>query len=110
MLLNQDQAYSGSLLISVATLGNTLGGMTTWLIGYWLAERLPTRALGPEYQPALRRLGRWGSPALLLSWLPILGDPLCLAAGWLRVSPRSAILFMAAGKGLRYGIVLWLTD
>lgn len=110
MLLNQDPAYSGAILIGVATLGNTLGGMTTWLMGYWLAERFPARALGPQYQPALRHLGRWGSPALLLSWLPVLGDPLCLAAGWLRVSPLSAILFMAMGKGLRYGTILWLTN
>jgi len=45
---------------------------------------------------------RYGSPALLLSWVPIVGDPLCVAAGWLRLNPWLATLFIALGKFARY--------
>ena len=45
---------------------------------------------------------KYGSPALLLSWVPILGDPLCVAAGWLRLNPWLSALFIALGKFARY--------
>ncbi|MCG8091016.1 MAG: DedA family protein, partial [Candidatus Thiodiazotropha endolucinida] len=63
-------------------MGNTLGGLSSWLIGWWLAKRFPQKGLKDQRQrQALERIGRYGSPALLLSWLPVVGDPLCLAAG-----------------------------
>jgi membrane protein YqaA with SNARE-associated domain len=51
---------------------------------------------------------RYGSPALLAAWVPIVGDPLCVAAGWLRINPWFAALFMAIGKFARYVIVATL--
>jgi membrane protein YqaA with SNARE-associated domain len=48
---------------------------------------------------------RWGSPVLLLSWVPLLGDPLCVAAGWLRLNPWWATLFIALGKFGRYWVI-----
>jgi membrane protein YqaA with SNARE-associated domain len=94
------------LLWAVATLGNTLGGLSSWLIGWWLARRFPRRGLRSQRQrQALQRLARYGSPLLLLSWLPILGDPLCLAAGWSGVRLLPAVLFIGLGKGVRYAVV-----
>jgi len=80
--------------LGVATLGNTLGGMSSYLIGRVLPQK---KAL-----PGLAALRQYGTPALLLSWVPILGDPLCVAAGWLRLSPWLSTLFIALGKFARY--------
>ena len=95
------------LLWGVATLGNTLGGLSNWLIGWWLRRRFPERTLAHSRQrKALRAVGRYGSPLLLFSWLPVIGDPLCLAAGWTGVRLVPASLFIALGKGLRYAALL----
>jgi membrane protein YqaA with SNARE-associated domain len=96
------------LLLSVASLGNTLGGMSTWMLGRFIAWRFPARRFAEKEQRAIARLQRWGSPALLLSWLPVVGDPLCLAAGWLRVPWLPSLLFIAAGKAGRYAVLLLL--
>ncbi len=98
-----DNRYHGLTLLAVASAGNTLGGMSSWVIG----RLVPTGKLqNPELHPAVARIRRYGSPALLLSWVPIVGDPLCVAAGWLRVSWYRALLFIAAGKIARYAVVL----
>jgi membrane protein YqaA with SNARE-associated domain len=91
------------LLLVVASAGNTLGGMSSWLIGRLLPAG---RIQRPELHPAVARIRRYGSPALLLSWVPLIGDPLCVAAGWLRVPWLPALLFIAAGKTARYAVVL----
>ncbi len=83
--------------LAVATLGNTLGGMSSYLIGRIVPQRAEIRGLN--------WIKLYGSPALLLAWVPILGDPLCVAAGWLRVNPWLAALFMALGKFARYLVI-----
>lgn len=83
--------------LAVATLGNTLGGMSSYLLGRLIP---PTRPL-----KGLSTVQRWGSPALLLSWVPLLGDPLCVAAGWLRLNPWWSGVFIALGKFGRYGVI-----
>jgi membrane protein YqaA with SNARE-associated domain len=85
--------------IAIATLGNTLGGATTYGIG----RLLPHRGAPPPR--ALAWVQRYGALALLLSWVPLIGDALCLAAGWLRVPLRYALPAMAAGKLARYVLV-----
>ena len=96
-------------LLLVASAGNTLGGMSSWGLGRLLAWRWPGRLEGDaRRRAAVARLRRWGSPALLLSWLPVVGDPLCVAAGWLRIGVLPALVFIAVGKALRYGAVLLL--
>ena len=52
-------------------------------------------------------LQRWGSVALLLSWVPVIGDALCAAAGVLRLNWAACLLWMAVGKGLRYAAIAW---
>lgn len=91
---------SQAAAIALATFGNTLGGMSSYLIGRLLPERYRGRGL------ALAR--RYGTPVLLLSWVPLLGDALCVAAGWLRLAPVPAALFIALGKLARYLAVAWL--
>ena len=102
-LLIEKQYAPEWLLVFVATVGNTLGGLTTWFLGWLLAVRYPSeRLMQANKKQAVDRVRRWGSPALLLSWLPIIGDPLCFAAGWLRLSLFFSLVFMAVGKCLRY--------
>jgi membrane protein YqaA with SNARE-associated domain len=84
--------------IAVATFGNSLGGLSTYLLG----RLLPDRAADAR---AVQWLRRWGSPALLLSWAPIFGDALCVAAGWLRVTPLQAAMFIVIGKLVRYWVL-----
>jgi membrane protein YqaA with SNARE-associated domain len=86
----------GALAVAVATLGNTAGGMTTYLIGRLFPG---TRKLSDT---AMRRIRRFGAPATFFAWLPIVGDALSFAAGWLRISWWAVLLFMAAGRLLRY--------
>ena len=88
--------------IGVATLGNTLGGALTWAMG------LASHAVVDHYQHsrhhlrALDWLERIGPKACLLSWLPVVGDPLCAVAGWLKLPFWPCLVYMAIGKFGRY--------
>ncbi len=108
--LSLNAAHDPWHLLLAATAGNTLGGMSSWLIGLLIAHYWPTQKLlkKPEYLTAANWLEKHGSPILLLSWLPVVGDPLCLAAGWLKIHFWPALFFIAAGKTVRYGIILVL--
>jgi len=85
----------------VATLGNTLGGLSSYLIGRLIPQKKQLKGLSV--------MQRWGSPALLLSWVPLIGDPLCVAAGWLRLNVWWSTLFIAVGKFARYWVIAILT-
>ena len=103
-LIASNTEISKLTLIGVATLGNTLGGLSSWLLGYLLPS------LEEKHQPALDRMKRFGSPVLILSWLPVIGDPLCVAAGWLRLSFWKSLFFIATGKLLRYIAVIYFVS
>jgi membrane protein YqaA with SNARE-associated domain len=90
-----------AIAIALATLGNTAGGLTTYALGRLLPERTGNK-LDPR---ALAWLGRYGSVATFFAFLPLVGDALCLAAGWLRVNWLAALAFMAAGRLARYLLV-----
>ena len=96
-------AYPGdaTAAIALATLGNTAGGMTT----YWIGRLVPERAARRVDARALAWLRRRGAPATFFAWLPIIGDALCLAAGWLRIAWPAALVFMAAGRLARYVVI-----
>lgn len=96
--LHPDLAWTA---VGVATAGNTLGGLSSYLIGRLLPPGKPLKGL-----PAVQR---YGSPILLLSWVPLIGDALCVAAGWLRVNAGLAALYMALGKLARYAIIAAVT-
>jgi membrane protein YqaA with SNARE-associated domain len=96
-------AYPGdaAAAIALATLGNTAGGMTT----YWIGRLIPERTARRVDARALAWLQRHGAPATFFAWLPIIGDALCLAAGWLRLAWPAALVFMATGRLARYLVV-----
>ncbi len=86
--------------VLASTAGNTLGGLFTWGCGRFLP-----RWRRQESLPGQAELKRWGSGILLFSWVPLIGDALCLAAGWLRLHWLPCMLFMALGKFARYLLV-----
>ncbi len=113
----------------VATVGNTAGGMVSFGMGYLLPQRMggskaagqrqdlpqdesqaahppayPTRAQTQQLKH-VEKLRRYGTPLLMLAWAPLIGDALCLAAGWLRLNPWRAAMFIAIGKFARYGVI-----
>ena len=92
------------LVMGVATLGNTLGGMVDYWLGYGakqaFAKERNTRWFG--------WLAHYGAKTMLLSWVPVIGDPLCTLAGWLKLPFWPCIAYMAVGKFLRYLTMTWL--
>ena len=88
--------------IAVATAGNTLGGMTSWWIGRAAHRAVDQYRDSPTHLRALRWLERLGPKACALSFLPIVGDPLCAVAGWLRLPALPCAGWMALGKFARY--------
>jgi membrane protein YqaA with SNARE-associated domain len=98
--LHPEQA---ALALTLATIGNTLGGMTT----YWMARLVPQQAQSSLSARHLAAAERWGPLSLILAWAPLVGDVLCAAAGWLRLPWLACVFWMTIGKGLRYGLVVW---
>ena len=98
--------------ILVATAGNTLGGLLSWLMGYGAHRAIDKARHRPTELRALRWLERFGPKACLLSWLPGVGDPLCAVAGWLKFPFWPCALYMAIGKFARYltmtAALLWV--
>jgi membrane protein YqaA with SNARE-associated domain len=102
------------MAIFVATIGNTLGGVVSWWMGYGTqhaVDLVRKRKLQVDSQAslsdkmnsrALQWLERMGPKACLLAWLPGVGDPLCAVAGWLKMPLLPCAIYMAIGKLLRY--------
>jgi len=90
-----------ALAVAVATVGNTLGGMTSYAIG----RLFPRQKINEKAENWLRR---FGAPVTFFAWLPVIGDGLCVAAGWLRIHWAAALAFMAAGRLARYLAVAFL--
>ena len=98
--------------VAIASLGNSLGAIVSYLIGLgsgdWLIEKL-LRISQQRQQRARHWFARYGSWALLFSWLPLIGDPLCLVAGMLRHRFFRFVLLVSIGKTARYTLVAALT-
>ena len=97
--LNPDLLWPAIL---VATVGNTLGGAVTWWMGYGAERAYEKVTHHPARLRALAWLKRFGAKACLLAWLPVVGDPLCAVAGWLRLPFWPCLAYMAVGKFARY--------
>jgi membrane protein YqaA with SNARE-associated domain len=91
--------------ILVATVGNTLGGMVTWWMGLGAHRVVDRWRDSPTHLRALDWLRRIGPRACLLSFLPVIGDPLCAVAGWLRLPLLPCTAWMAVGKFGRYVVM-----
>lgn len=101
-LVNTKQYYLANL-ITVATIGNTLGALTTWWLGVWASKKYPAEnLLSKQQRKSLQTVRHWGSWVLLLSWLPVIGDGLCFAGGWLKLPLLTSVLSIGIGKALRY--------
>nr|WP_198243357.1 YqaA family protein [methane-oxidizing endosymbiont of Gigantopelta aegis] len=95
-------------LIAIATLGNTLGALTTWWLGAFATKKFPPdKIFSANKQKSIALVKKWGGWALLFSWLPVIGDGLCFAGGWLRLSFIPALLAILIGKALRYWLVAY---
>ncbi|MBC7468080.1 MAG: DedA family protein [Ramlibacter sp.] len=107
--LNPDMFWSA---VCVATAGNTLGGMLDWWMGFGAHQVVDKYAHLKAHVKALEWLERLGPKACLLSWLPLVGDPLCAVAGWLKFPFWPCVAYMLVGKFLRYvtmtAALLWI--
>ncbi|MEM7194452.1 MAG: DedA family protein [Pseudomonadota bacterium] len=117
-VMAEQGSYSFSELLWVSTAGNTIGGCITFAMGWmlrggvsrfrgnsrslrWISDRFALE------DSALQRVQKWGPAALLLSWMPIIGDPICVAGGFLRLPVWRSILMIAISKFARYWILLY---
>jgi len=110
LLLNGQ--YGLWLLLAVATLGNVLGSLVNWWLGRGV-ERFKDRRWFPvsptNLDRARRHYQRYGHWSLLLSWLPVIGDPLTLVAGVMREPLGRFLLIVTLAKGARYGVLALAT-
>jgi len=105
--------YATGPVVLVATAGNTCGAVTTLAIGVWGSDWLVARVLRIDEESrerAEQRFKRWGSWGLLFSWLPVVGDPLCLVAGLMQIPLLRFFLLVASGKLARYAAVAGLVS
>jgi len=91
--------------MAVATVGNTLGGMVTWGMGLASHQVVDKYSHSNHHLRALEWLQRLGPKACLLAWLPVVGDPLCAVAGWLKLPFWPCVAYMAIGKLARYTLM-----
>jgi membrane protein YqaA with SNARE-associated domain len=99
-------------LVTVATLGNTLGAVVNWVLGRYLLRFQDRRWFyfsRAQIAQAQRWYQRYGFWSLLMAWLPVGGDALTLIAGIMRVRLWLFLLLVGIGKGLRYVSVVYLT-
>ncbi len=99
--------------VLTATFGNYLGGCTTFLIGIWGSDMIIKKILRlqtSDLNRAKQLYGKYGSWSLLLSWLPIVGDPLCLLAGILKTGFFRFSILVFSGKFLRYATLAYLVS
>jgi membrane protein YqaA with SNARE-associated domain len=94
--------YPTLYLVSIATLGNTLGGFVNYWMGLWLPNRTHFNSGSQRSIEWLHKYGYW---TLLFSWFPVIGDVLCLAAGWLRMKWMPSFICIFIGKAIRYSIL-----
>ena len=95
----------------VATLGNYLGACTTYWLARAIAQRVTrARPPRPREEQAARLFSRYGQPALLLSWVPLIGDAIVAVAGALRTNFIAFTWWVLIGKAARYGVIGWIAS
>ena len=97
-------------LLLWASLGNIAGAMVNYLLGRLGSEPLFRKVLRmspEEVEGARTRFQRFGAPALLLAWVPVIGDPLTVVAGLGRLNPLLFVLLVSIGKVGRYTVIIW---
>jgi len=111
LLYSQDETMSWLVLLLIASLGNTAGACVNWWLGCYL-ERFQHHRWFPVSNTQLimakKHFSKYGLFSLLFSWLPIIGDPLCLIAGVLKVPFSVFLVLVSIGKTIRYFCLLYL--
>jgi membrane protein YqaA with SNARE-associated domain len=95
-------------LVAIATIGNVLGSLTNYALGYWASKGVIKRWLkisDEEFVRAEQRFVKYGLFSLLFAWVPIIGDPLTVIAGILRIRLLWFVLLVATGKLIRYIVI-----
>jgi membrane protein YqaA with SNARE-associated domain len=104
--------YNPVPCVVTATLGNGLGGMSSYGLGYlgrmWWIERY-LRVKAEQIQRLRQQVARFGSLLAFFSWLPVLGDVIAVALGFFKVRPVGVVIYMFAGKACRYIIIALYT-
>ncbi|MGL4489438.1 MAG: YqaA family protein [Rhizobiaceae bacterium] len=104
-------AYSPWILLIVASIGNVLGACTNWLLGRFLT-RFENRTWFPIKREKIDQAKKWyqryGVWSLLLSWVPIIGDPITVAAGVLRTPFAVFLVLVTIAKVSRYAFILMI--
>lgn len=96
-------------IIAIATVGNSLGALTTWFLGWLAGKKFPIeKVLDKRKQKSIMWVRKWGIWSLLFSWLPVIGDGLCFAGGWLRLNFWPSCLAIFLGKGVRYAVLAFM--
>jgi membrane protein YqaA with SNARE-associated domain len=104
--------YDPLTTVGTATAGNYLGAVTTYLIGMYGGNWLITKVLrvsSAQQERARSHYRRYGSFSLFFSWLPVIGDPLCMVGGVLRINFWIFTLLVASGKLVRYAATAFIT-
>ena len=103
--------YDNLLLLIVASLGNVLGSAVNWILGFY-SRKLSKKKWFPFKDEQIERSSKWfnkfGRWSLLFVWVPIIGDPLTLAAGLLRVRFIEFLILVTIGKVSRYVVIFYL--
>ena len=103
--------YDNLFLLIVASLGNTLGSLVNWALGFY-SRNLTTKKWFPFKDNQIEKSSQWfskfGKWSLLFAWVPIIGDPLTLVAGLLRVRFLDFLILVMIGKISRYLVIFYL--
>jgi len=117
LIYQMHQGERAWLLITTAGCGNVLGSIITYGIGYGGSQLLSHHPIAEQFAPSPQRMAqakqlfsRWGYPSLLFAWLPIVGDPITLVAGLLRVRFAWFVILVAIGKFSRYAALVYITQ
>ena len=103
--------YDNLLLLIVASFGNVLGSITNWILGFYsrnltIKKWVPFK--GKQIENSSRWFNKFGKWSLLFAWVPIIGDPLTLVAGLLRVKFIEFLILVTIGKVSRYFLIYYL--
>lgn len=104
-----EKLFNVEALVLVATIGNTLGALTTWFLGILAAKKFPAEELlSKKNKKSLELVKKWGVWSLFFSWLPVVGDGLCFAGGWLKLPLAISCVAIFVGKAIRYIFVAYI--
>lgn len=101
--------YNPFIIFAAATTGNTLGAVVNYYVGKYGTDFILSRyiSVDPDKRQHLeKRFRKWGSPVLFFAWVPVIGDPLTVAAGGLKLNLIVFLFWVICGKAFRYALLI----